>query len=109
MQNSDCYLLKHIAVRSEVLNGTVGGYRISISGLGRSTQITPGGLAQPYLPYIDVEIADDAEIVSHKLSRHTFNTSTVCKHPKPSLRSDLKGTHILTMLQPSFGIRPEHS
>ena len=37
----DLYLLKHIAVRSEVLNATVGGYRISISGLGRSTPITP--------------------------------------------------------------------
>lgn len=56
--------MKHIAVRSEVLNGTVGGYKISISGLGRSTQINPGRLAQPYLPYIDVKVADDAVAVS---------------------------------------------
>lgn len=60
--------MKHIAVRSEVLNATVGGYKISISGLGESTTyITPGGLAQPYLPYVDVEVADDADTVSYKL------------------------------------------
>jgi len=66
--------LKHIAVRSEVLNATVGGYKISISGLGRSTtHITLGGLAQPYLPYIDVEIADDANAVSYDFegARHS--------------------------------------
>ena len=31
-----CYLLKHIAVKSEVLKATFGGYNISISGLPRS-------------------------------------------------------------------------
>jgi len=36
-------LLKHIAVRSDVLKATFGGYSISISGL----------------PYVDVEVADN--------------------------------------------------
>lgn len=47
-----------------MLKATFGGYKISISGLQRSTYIPYGELAWPYLPYIDVEVADDTMAIS---------------------------------------------
>jgi len=47
-----------------VLKATVGGYKISISGLSRSTSIYPDRPVYPYLPYIDVEVTDDTVAVS---------------------------------------------
>jgi hypothetical protein len=79
--------LKHIAVRSEVLNATVGGYKISISGLGRSTtHVNASRLAQPYLPYVDVEITDDADEVSRKFGAARRSVQPLC--------ADIQNPHV---------------
>jgi hypothetical protein len=58
------YLLKQMALRSAVVKGTLGGYKISISGLDGFNTCSSVGGNSPYLPYINVEVANNTRAVS---------------------------------------------
>lgn len=70
------YLLKHIALRSAVVKGTSGGYRISISGL-QTQYITSKTWHSDNLPDINIEVADYAADVS---TRHSGDEQDLQSH-----------------------------
>jgi len=71
------YLLKHMALKSAVVKGTSGGYRISISGLSNPQYITPKTWHSDDLPDINIEVTDYAADVS---TRHSGDKQDLQSH-----------------------------
>ena len=70
------YLLKHIALRSAVVKGTSGGYRISISGL-QTQYIDRDTWSPDDLPDINIEITNYTVDVS---TRHSGDKQDLQSH-----------------------------
>jgi hypothetical protein len=108
-EDYEVYLLKHIAVRSEVAKGVLGGYRISISGLRKSATAASSGRSALTYPTSTLKLQTILSLLVCVCSSLVGRLQLLDRHSSESLtrpdlsRRDYQGKGRLTMLHTNLG------